>query len=103
MWALYMEILTLTIGLSSFIVISLATVTGHSLHSRDLLVPAAIQFLLVSLVFILRALVRLHDAKVVARALGGGTSVRHAGFKEALVSSTADKHNFSRGSRTWNS
>ena len=102
MWALYLEFLGFTIGLSNLIVLALVMLTGHSPTARDLLIPAVPQFLLISLVFVLRALLRLHDAHVVERSVNQRTLAQLA-LKRALRSSGGDGYNFSRGYEIWNS
>jgi len=63
MWSLYLKILALNIGLSNFIVLVAGFVRGQAFKSGDFLFPATIQFLLLSVIFLVLDLVRIHDAK----------------------------------------
>jgi hypothetical protein len=58
MFALYLKILALNIGLSDFVVLLAALVQGGVLKLNDFVFPAAIQFLLVSVIFIVLDLLR---------------------------------------------
>ncbi len=98
----YITILAFVLGLSNFAVLALAEGSGHALVARDLLVPGAILFLLVSLVFVLLKLVRLHDSRVATRALSQ-RSAQIADFKAALRNQASGQSEFSRGLKTWNS
>ncbi len=63
MWSLYLKILALNIGLSNFIVLVAGFVRGQAFKSGDFLFPATIQFLLLSVIFLVLDLARIYDAK----------------------------------------
>jgi hypothetical protein len=102
MFRLYLEILTLNVGLSVFAVLALATVSGHAWTSNDFIFPVAIQVLLTSLVFILRGLLRQYEARISARALAQRTGVQLAAFKIALRNQASGSSELSGGFKTWN-
>lgn len=58
MFALYLKILALNIGVSNFVVLMVAMAKGDALRFTDFAFPAAIQFLLVSMIFIVLDLLR---------------------------------------------
>lgn len=103
MFRLYLEILNFNVALSVFVVVTVAMVSGRALTSEDFIFPVAIQLLLTSLVFILRELLRLHDAKIAARVLVQSTGTQLAAFKAALRNQSVERPEFSKGYKTWNS
>jgi hypothetical protein len=64
MFPLYLKILALNIGASNFVVLVVAFARGGTLRSVEFVFPAAIQFLVVTLIFIVLDLVRGRDQKV---------------------------------------
>ncbi len=102
MFRAYINILAFILGLSNFAVLGLAAGSGHALIARDFIVPGAILFLLVSLVFILLKLLQLHDSRIATRALSQ-RSAQIADFKAALRNQASGQTEFSRGFKAWNS
>ena len=102
MFRLYLNVLAFGVGLSNFAVLALAVVRGHALTLRDFILPAVIQILFVSLVFILLKLVRQHEARIVARALAQ-RSAQIANFKAALRNQIHGRTDLSGGFKTWSS
>jgi hypothetical protein len=98
----YTTTLAFVLGLSNFTVFALAAGNGHALISRDFLVPGAILFFLVSLVFLALKLVRLHDSRIATQALSQ-RSAQIANFKAALRNQSQGQPEFSRGIKSWNS
>jgi hypothetical protein len=68
MFRLYLKILALNIGVSNFVVLLAALTNGNALKSGDFLFPAAIQFHLVTLIFIVLDLLRAHPGQAAALA-----------------------------------
>jgi len=99
MFRLYLEILAVNVGISVFAVLAVAAMSGIALTVRVFTFPIVTQALLTSLVFIFRELVRLHDARITARALAQRTAQQLAGFNNAV----RNQAGFSGGIRTWNS
>jgi len=60
MFRLYLKILALNIGLSNFIVLTVAYTNGGAVKSADFFFPAAIQFLVVTVIFVMLDLVKTH-------------------------------------------
>jgi len=102
MFRVYLNVLAFGVGISNFAVLALAVVRGHALALGDFILPAVIQVMLVSLVFIVLKLVRQHDARIVARALAQ-RSAQIANFKTALRNQLQGRPDLSRGFKTWNS
>jgi hypothetical protein len=100
MFGLYLNILALSVSVSTFAVLAVAALQRHVVTRHDLIVPAAIQVLLTSLVFILRELIRRYEARVAARVFIHRTGEQLAGFKAALLH---PRQGFAKGFRTWNS
>lgn len=103
MFWLYLEILALNVGVSAVVVLAMAAMSGIALTAEIFIFPTVIQVLMTSLVFILRKLVRLHDARITARALAQSTAEQLAIFNNALRNQPAGPDGFSGGFRTWNS
>jgi hypothetical protein len=95
MFRLYLEILALNVGVSSFAVLAVAAVRGQAPAAQDLIFSAAVQVLFVSLVFALRKLLRMHDDRVAARAVARHTGAQLANFKTALRNQAPDRPDFS--------
>lgn len=102
MFRVYVTILAFSLGLSNFVVLAWASGNGHAASWRHFVIPAVVLFLLVSLVFILHKLVRLHDSRIAARVLAQ-RSAQIADFKNALRSQAVGGPEFSRGLKSWNS
>lgn len=102
MFRAYLNTLALTLGLSNFAVLAAAMVKGHAPASQDFLLPAAILVVLLSLVFILLKLVRIRDTRIAARTLAWHNA-QIEDFKAALRSEIANRPEFSRGIKSWNS
>lgn len=102
MWRTYINVLAFALGLSNFAVLVLGTGNDHGLALRDLAVPAAVVVILVSLAFIIAKMVRVHDARIVAKALAQ-RDAQIANFKSVLCNPAANRPNFSKGVGTWNS
>jgi hypothetical protein len=100
MFGLYLNILALSVSVSTLVVLAAAALQGHAVTRHDLMVPVAIQVLLTSLVFILRELVRRYEARVAARVFIHRTGAQLADFKAVLLH---HRQGFSKGFRTWNS
>jgi hypothetical protein len=100
MFGLYLNILALSVSVSTFVVVAVAALQGHAVTRHDLIVPIAIQVLLASLVFILRELVRRYEARVAGRVFIYRTGTQLADFKAALLH---HRQGFSKGFRTWSS
>lgn len=101
MFRAYVNILAIILGLSNFAVLASALGSGRDVTAQDLLVPAAVLFLLVSLVFVMRRLMILRDTRIVRRALAQHRAqVVH--FKTALGNQSLDGSEFSRGMKSWN-
>lgn len=103
MFRLYLEILVLNVGISTFVVLAVVAMSGIALTAEIFIFPIVIQVLMTSLVFILRKLLRLHDARITARALAQSTAKQLAVFHNALRNQPAGRARFSGGFRTWNS
>ena len=103
MFRLYLEILVLNVGFSIFVVLAVSVMRGIALTAEIFIFPAVLQVLMTSMVFILRKLLRLHDARITARALAQSTAEQLAVFNNALRNQSADRAGFSGGLRTWNS
>jgi hypothetical protein len=103
MFRLYLEILNFNVALSVFAVVTVSMVSGRALTSQDFIFPVAIQLLLTSLVFILRELLRRHDARIAARVLVQRTGTQLAALKTALRNQGVERPEFSKGYKTWNS
>ena len=99
MFRLYLEILAVNVGISVFAVLAVAAMSGIALTAEIFIFPICIQVLMTSLVFILRTLLRLHDARITARALAQRTAQQLAVFNNAV----RNQAGFSGGIRTWNS
>ena len=100
MFGLYLNILALSVSVSTFAVLAAGALQGHAVTRHDLMVPIAIQALLTSLVFVLRELVRRYEARVAARMFIRRTGVQLTDFKAALLHA---RQGFPKGFRTWNS
>ena len=100
MFRLYLNILALSVSVSTFAVLAVSVLLGHAVTRHDLIFPTAMQVLLISLVFIVRELVRRYDARVAARVLVQRTGAQLAEFKATLL---PHRPQFSKGFRTWNS
>jgi len=96
---LYLEILAVNVGISVFAVLAVAAISGIALTVRVLIFPIVTQALLTSLVFFFRELVRLRDARIIARALAQRTAQQLAVFNNAV----RNQAGFSGGIRPWNS
>ena len=103
MFRLYLDILAFNVGISVFIVLAVSVMSGIALTAEIFIFPIVIQVLMTSLVFILRTLLRLHDARITARALAQSTAEQLAVFNHALRNQSAGCAGFSGGFRTWNS
>ena len=103
MFRLYLEILAFNVGISASVVLAVAAMSGIALTAEIFIFPTVVQVLLTSLVFILRALLRLHDARITARALAQSTAKQLAVFNNALRNQPSRRAGFSGGLRTWNS
>lgn len=103
MFRLYLEILAFNVGISVCIMLAVAAMSGIALTAEIFIFPTVIQVLMTSLVFLLRVLLRLHDARITARALAQSTAEQLAVFNNALRNQPADCAGFSGGLRTWNS
>jgi hypothetical protein len=103
MFRLYLEILALNVGISVFVVLAVAAMSGTAFAAEIFIFPIGLQVLMTSLVFILRKLLRLHDARITARALAQSTAEQLAVFNNALRNQSAGRAGFSGGFRTWNS
>lgn len=102
MFRLYVNTLTIFLGLSNFVVLASAWGNGRDVTARDLIVPAGLLFLLVSSVFAVLKLFRLRDSRMIARALAEQRA-QIAHFKTALSRQAADGPEFSKGIKSWNS
>lgn len=102
MWRTYINVLAFALGFSNFDVLVLGTGNDHGLALRGLAIPTAIVMLVISLAFILVKLVRIHDARIIARALAQ-RDAKIANFKSALRDPITSTPNFSKGVGTWNS
>lgn len=102
MFRAYINILAIFLGLSNFVVLASAWGNGRDVTARDFLIPAAILFLLVSLVFVLRIVLRLRDSRMITRALAQHRA-QIAHFKTALGVQSVTGPEFSRGLKSWNS
>ena len=100
MFRLYLEILAFNVGIAVCVMLAMAAVSGIALTAEIFIFPTVIQVLLTSLVFILRALLRLHDARITARALTHSTAEQLAVFNNALHNQPAGRADFSGGLRT---
>jgi hypothetical protein len=100
MFGLYLNILALSLSVSTFAVLAVAMLQGHAVTRHDLMVPTAIQVLLTTLVFVLRELVRRYEARVAARVFIHGIGAQLADFKAVLLH---HRKGFLKGFRTWNS
>lgn len=103
MFRLYLEILAFNVGISVCVMLAVAAMSGIALTAEIFIFPIVIQVLLTSLVFLLRALLRMHDARITARALAHSTAEHLAVFNNALRTQPAARAGFSGGLRTWNS
>lgn len=101
MFRTYITTLAFVLGLSNFTVFALTVGSGHALISRDFLVPGAILFFLVSLVFLLLKLVHVHDTRIAARTLAQHNA-QIASFKAALANQATGRPGFSKGIKSWN-
>lgn len=102
MWRTYINVLAFALGFSNFDVLVLGTGNEHGLALRNLAIPAAVVVILVSLAFIIAKMVRVHDARIVAKALAQ-RDAKIANFKSALRDPITSTPNFSKGVGTWNS
>lgn len=102
MWRAYINVLAFALGLSNFAVLVLGTSNDHGPALRDLAIPGAVAVLLVSLAFVIVKMVRVHDARIIARALAR-RDAQIANFKSALRNPVTSTPNFSKGVGTWNS
>src|SRR5215469_2286303 len=102
MWRSYINVLAFALGLSNFAVLVLGTNNEHGPALRDLALPSAVVMLVVSLAFVIVKMVRVHDARIIARALAQ-RDAQIASFKSALRNPAASTPNFSKGMGTWNS
>lgn len=103
MFRLYVEILAFNVGISVCVMLAVAAMSGIALTAEIFIFPTVIQVLMTSLVFLLRALLRLHDARITARALAQSTAEQLAVFNNALRNQPAGRAGFSGGLRSWNS
>jgi ABC-type Fe3+-siderophore transport system permease subunit len=102
MFRSYVTVLAFSLGLSNFAVLAWASGNGHAASWRNFVISAVAVFLLVSLIFILLKLLRLHDSRIAARALTQ-RSAQIADFKNSLRNQTLSGPEFSRGFNPWNS
>jgi len=102
MWRAYINVLAFALGLSNFAVLVLGTGNDHGPALRDLAIPAAAIVIVVSLAFIIAKMVRVHDARIVAKALAQ-RAAKIANFKSALRNPITSTPDFSKGVGTWNS
>jgi hypothetical protein len=100
MFGLYLNILALSVSVSTFAVLAAAALQGHAVTRHDLMVPIAIQVLLTSLVFIVRELVRRYESRIACRVFIHRTGAQLADFKAVLLH---HRQGFSKGFKTWNS
>lgn len=84
MFRLYLEILNFNMGLSALAVVAMTVVSGRVITLKDFIFPVVVQLLGTSLVFILRELLRLHDARITARALAQRTGTQLLVFQHVL-------------------
>ena len=103
MFRLYLEILAFNVGISVCVMLAVAAMSGIALTAEIFIFPIVIQVLMTSLVFILRKLLRLHDARIAARALAQSTAEQLAVFNNALRNQSAGRTGYSGGFRAWNS
>ena len=103
MFRLYLEIMSFNVGLSTLAVVVVTTVSGRVVTLKDFIFPVAIQLLVTSLVFILRALLRLHDARITARVLAQRTGTQLLAFQRALCKQRPVRTELRGGLRIWNS
>ena len=103
MFRLYLDILAFNVGISVFVVLAVSVMSGIAVTVQIFIFPICIQVLMTSLVFILRTLLRLHDARITARALAQSTTEQLLVFNNALRKQPAGRADFSGGLRTWNS
>jgi hypothetical protein len=103
MFRLYLETLALSVGISTFVVLAVVAMSGVILTAELFIFPILIQVLMTSMVFILRKLLRLHDARITARALAQRTAEQLAVFNNALRNQPAGRAGLSGGFKTWNS
>ena len=102
MWRTYINVLAFALGLSNLAVLVLGTGNDHGPALRDLALPGAVVVLVVSLAFVITMLVRVHDTRIIARALAK-RDAQIASFKSTLRNPVASTPNFSKGIGTWNS
>lgn len=103
MFRLYLEIMSVNVGLSTLAVVVVTTGGGQAVTLKDFIFPVAIQLLVTSLVFILRALLRLHDARITARVLSQRTGTQLLAFQRALCKQRPVRTELRGGLRIWNS
>ena len=83
-------------------------VRRHNLTSGDFLFPASVQFLLVSVIFIVLDIIRMHDAKPAAAEppdshLPARPVLQSVVVKRTLRDFGGSERNSARGMNTWNS
>jgi hypothetical protein len=103
MFRLYLEILVLNVSISAFVVLAVAAMSGIALTAEIFIFPTVIQVLMTSLVFILRKLLRLHDARITARVLAQRTGMQLLAFQRALCKQRSVRTELRGGLRIWNS
>ena len=103
MFRLYLEILSFNVGLSVFAMVAVTMVSGQVITLKDFIFPVAVQLLMTSLVFILRELLRLHDARIAARARAQRIGTQLLAFQHALCKQRPGRTELRGGIRTWNS
>jgi hypothetical protein len=84
MFRLYLETLALSVGISTFVVLAVVAMSGVTLTAELFIFPILIQVLMTSMVFILRKLLRLHDARITARARPAHRGAA-CGFQQCLA------------------
>jgi len=102
MWRTYINVLAFALGLSNFAVLVMGTGNDRGPALRDLALPCAVVVLVVSLAFVISRMVRVHDTRIIARALAQ-RDAQIASFKSALRKPVASTSSFSKGVGTWNS
>jgi hypothetical protein len=103
MFRLYLEILNFNVGLSALAVVAVTMVSGQAVTLKGFIFLFTIQVLVTSLVFILREVVRLHDARIAARVLAQRTGTHLLAFQRALCKQRPGRAELRGGLRTWNS
>lgn len=92
----YITVLAFALGLSNFAVLAWTSGSGERPSAREFMVTAAAVILLVSLIFVLRQMLRRHDARIVARTLAQH-SERIANFKSALLRENSSRTDLAKG------